>query len=242
MKLFHNTASPFVRKVMIVAHETGQVDDIELVAAVGHALDTAKMPVVQNPLGKLPTLIVDGKAMYDSRVICRFLNARADGSLYGDETNQWDILTLEATADGILDAAVLMVYEARVRPESIRFPAWVEGQWAKAIRAVAHIEATQMDLLNSPLNIGTIATSCALAYLDFRHPDRDWRADHPKLDCRFRRMVGRTCRDIEGSVTNEQESGNELGCLHRFDLLASGCMPLTRHRSGFGKHRLNPAG
>ena len=182
MQLFHNTASPFVRKVMIVAHETGQDGDLELIPAVGHALDTTKMPVVQNPLGKLPTLLVDSMAMYDSRVICRFLNERADADLYGTPANQWEILTLEATADGILDAAVLMVYEGRVRPEEMRFPAWVEGQWAKVTRALAHIEATQMDLLSGPLNIGTIATACALAYLDFRHPDRDWRADHATLD------------------------------------------------------------
>ena len=180
MQLFHNTASPFVRKVMMIAHETGQVDDIELIPSVGNALDTSNMPVSQNPLGKLPTLLVDGRAMFDSRVICRYLDDRAGGGLYSS-ADPWEILTVEATADGILDAAILMVYEGRVRPEAIRFPEWVEGQWAKIARALPFLEANHMDLLNGPLNMGQIATACALAYLDFRHPDRNWREGHAAL-------------------------------------------------------------
>ncbi len=136
MKLFHNPASPFVRKVMMVLHETGQLGDVELVAAAGHVLDVSNMPVADNPLGKIPTLVrPDAPTLYDSRVICRYLDVRAGGDLCGRGEMLWDYATIEATADGIMDACVLMVYERRVRPADKRFPDWVEGQWAKAERA-----------------------------------------------------------------------------------------------------------
>lgn len=119
MKLYHSPASPFVRKVMVTLHETGQIDDVEIVPAIGTPIDPNTMPVGDNPLGKLPTLIDDeGNAIYDSRVITRFLADRAGAPLYGEGDARWRIATLEATADGMLDAAILMVYEKRCRPEA----------------------------------------------------------------------------------------------------------------------------
>jgi glutathione S-transferase len=91
------------------------------------------------------------------------------------------VLTLEATADGILDAALLMVYESRLRPEELRFAPWVEGQWAKIARALDAVEADSAARLNGRLDMGQIALGCALGYLDFRHAARDWRAGHPEL-------------------------------------------------------------
>ena len=109
MQLFHAAASPFVRKVMVVLHETGQLSDVDIVPAIGHPLAASDMPVAHNPLGKIPTLQrADGPALYDSRVICQFLDHRAGGSLY-PEARRFEAMTLEATADGIMDAAVLMV-------------------------------------------------------------------------------------------------------------------------------------
>jgi len=181
MQLFTNPASPFCRKVDVVLRETGLRDDIEYVSAIGHPTDAANMPTAVNPIGKIPTLVRDdGPALYDSRVICRYLNDRAAAALY-PESRLWDVLTLEATADGMNDAAVLMVYEGRSRPEEKRHAPWVEGQWDKIERAMTALEDRWMSLLEGPLNIGQIAAGCALGYLDFRHADRDWRAGHPTL-------------------------------------------------------------
>ena len=181
MRLFHSTTSPFVRKVMVTLHETGQAADVTLVPAMGTPVDPGSMPLGQNPLGKIPALERDdGPAIYDSRVICRFLDDRARANLY-PSPRQWEVLTLEATADGIMDAAVLMVYESRVRPEENRFAPWVDGQWAKIGRALDALEQRWLSHLNGPLDMGQIAVGAALGYLDFRHADRGWRSGRPGL-------------------------------------------------------------
>lgn len=181
MQLFDNPASPFCRKVKVVLAETGQADEVTLVPAIGHPLDTGAMPLAQNPLGKIPALVRDdGPAIYDSRVICRYLDARAGGGLY-PQARLWEALTLEATADGILEAAVLMVYESRCRPEGLRSEDWVEAQWAKIARSLDALEDRWMSHLAGPLDIGQIAVGCALGYLDFRHGGRGWRTGRPAL-------------------------------------------------------------
>lgn len=181
MQLFHAAASPFVRKCMVVLHETEQLNDVELVAAEGTPVNSAKMPVAHNPLGKIPALQrPDGPAIYDSRVICQFLNARAGGALY-PQARLWETLTLEATGDGIMEAAVLMVYEGRVRPEEMVYAPWVEGQWAKVERALDAVNTRWMSHLAGPLDAAHISIGCALGYLDFRHPDRDWRSSRDSL-------------------------------------------------------------
>ena len=178
MRLYHSPTTPFGRKVMVLLHETGLLNRVEVVGATGTPVDPGTMPVDQNPLGKIPVLIRDdGSALYDSRVICRYLDDLAGAGLYGRGDALWPILTLEATADGILDAAILIVYETRVRPEDKRFPAWVEGQWAKVTRALDMLEGRAF----GPLDMGQIALACALAYLDFRHDARAWRVGRPKL-------------------------------------------------------------
>lgn len=185
MQLYDNPASPFCRKVQVLLRETGQAGDVETVPAVGHPLAPEQMPLAQNPLGKIPCLArPDGPALYDSRVICRFLDARAGAGLY-PEARIWEVLTLEATADGIMDAAVLMVYEGRARPEERRHAPWVEAQWAKVARALDALEARWMGNLAGPLTMAQIAVGCALGYLDFRHPDRDWRKGHDSLAAWF---------------------------------------------------------
>ncbi|PWE33439.1 glutathione S-transferase [Maritimibacter sp. 55A14] len=182
MQLFDNPASPFCRKVDVLLHETGQSADVERIPAVGAPTDPSRMPVAHNPLGKIPALVRDdGGTLYDSRVICRYLDDRAGAGLYPAPPRLWEVLTLEATADGIMDAAVLMVYEARCRPEAMRVAAWVEGQWAKVARALDALEARWPGHLAGPLDMGQIALGCALGYLDFRHGGRDWRQAHDAL-------------------------------------------------------------
>lgn len=182
MQLFHAPTSPYVRKVMVVLHETEQLDDVEIVPAYGSPTDPDTMPLAKNPLGKLPALArADGPAIYDSRVICRYLNDRAGGRLYPDAPRLWETLTLEATADGMLDAALLMVYEKRLRPEGMQYSDWIEGQWLKVERAVAALNAMWISHLRGRLDIGQIAVACALGYVDFRHADRDWRKGNEAL-------------------------------------------------------------
>jgi len=191
MKLFHNPASPFVRKVMVTLIETDQQDDVTIVPAVGSPTASEQMPVAQNPLGKIPTLLRDsGPAIYDSRVICRFFDDRAGGRLY-PQGHLWETLTLEATADGIMDAAVLMVYESRCRPEEKRSDEWVEAQWDKISRALDALESRWMSHLSGPLDMGQIAVGCALAYLDFRHGARDWRKGREALAKWLEEFAGR---------------------------------------------------
>ncbi|WP_127902127.1 glutathione S-transferase [Solirhodobacter olei] len=192
MRLHSNPASPFVRKVLVLLKETGQEADVTLVPAAGHAVAPGTMPVAQNPLGKIPTLERDsGPALYDSRVICRFLDDRAGGKLYPAAPRLWDTLTLEATADGIMDAAVLMRYETTVRPEAAQFAPWIEGQWEKIARALDTIEARWMSHLSGPMDMGQIAVACALGYLDLRHPGRDWRAPRPALSAWYAAILTR---------------------------------------------------
>jgi glutathione S-transferase len=182
LRLYRSPTSPFVRKVVVTLHETGLLDQVEIVAASGTALDPGTIPVAVKPLGKVPLLERrDGPALYDSRVISRYLDDLSGGRLYPGKPRLWETLTLEATADGILDAAVLMAYETRLRPESIRHAPWVEGQWSKVARALDAVEARWMSHLAGPIDVAQIALGCALGYLDFRHAARGWRDGRPAL-------------------------------------------------------------
>jgi glutathione S-transferase len=181
MKLFSSPTSPFVRKVLVQIREAG-IGGVDELPVGGTPVDPGTMPVDQNPLGKIPCLLPDdGPALYDSRVICRYLDSLSGAGLYPAPPRLWDTLVVEATADGMMEAAVLMVYETRVRPEDRRHEPWVEGQWTKIARALDALEDRWMDHLAGPLDMGQIAAGCALGYLDFRHAGRDWRAGHPRL-------------------------------------------------------------
>jgi len=182
MKLFYSPTSPFARKALVLARETGQLDDLELIAAGGNPLDPGTMPTAHNPLGKIPALVLDdGSALFDSRVICRYLDARAGNRLYPQPPHLWQCLTLEALADGMVDAAILMVYESRLRDSHLQMESWIEGQWAKITRALDALEGSWIEYLGGPLCMGQIALGCALSYIDFRHDSRNWRKNHPRL-------------------------------------------------------------
>lgn len=182
MKLYHSGTSPFVRKVMVLLHEAGALDRVVLVPAMGTPLNPDTMPVDRNPLGKIPALERDdGGVIYDSRVITRYLDDLLQARLYPPAPRLWDTLTLEATADGMTDAAVLMRYEMHVRPEGSRSAEWAEAQWQKVDRALSAVEAGWTTHLSGPLDMGHVALGCALGYLDFRMADRDWRKGRPGL-------------------------------------------------------------
>lgn len=174
MELLGSPASPFVRKVCVLIAEAG-ITDVPFVQVASSPLGGEDRLNAANPLGKIPALTrPDGPTLYDSRVITRFLDARAQSGLY-PEARLWDVLTLEATADGIMDAAVNLTYEKRFRPTEMQFAPWMDGQWAKIARALDALERQWLSHLNGPLDMGQIAVGCALGYLDFRHDDRGWR-------------------------------------------------------------------
>lgn len=182
MKLFYSPTSPYVRKVMVLLHVTGQLDDVTLEPTSGTPLAPAAGFRSKNPLSKVPALErPDGPTLYDSRVICAYLDDRAGGKLYPSGAGKWDTLTLEATADGILDAALLMTYEARLRPEELQMSDWVEGQWGKIAATCSALNTRWMSHLAGPLDMGQIAIACALGYVDFRHGARDWRKGNDAL-------------------------------------------------------------
>ncbi len=198
MELYYSPASPFVRKVMVLLHEAGQIDAVAIrpVSITPLAPDGGHASLA--PLGKIPTLTrPDGPAIFDSRVITRYLDARFGAGLY-PEPRLWETLTLEALGDGILDAAVLMVYEGRVRPEELRYDPWVEAQWTKVLRALDALGDRWMSHLSGRLDMGQITVACALGYLDFRHGSRDWRTGRAPLAAWFERFAQR--RAMEATV------------------------------------------
>lgn len=192
MTLLYSPTSPYVRKVDVLLREAGLRDRVTNAEGGGSPLAPNSDTLGANPLGKIPALIRDdGPALYDSRVICRFIDAEMAGGQFYPESRLWEVLTLEATADGILDAALLMVYEDRLRPEDKRFPDWVEAQWSKIARALDTVEARWTSHLHGKITMGQIALGCTLGYLDFRHGARGWRDARPTLAEWFDRFDAR---------------------------------------------------
>ena len=178
MKLWHSPTSPYVRKVMMAAIELGLADRIESVPA-----RTPESKIAEaNPLDKIPTLETDdGQILYDSIVICEYLDSLTDkANLFPARgAERWKALRMHTLADGLIDAAVLRVHETR-RPEEQRNAAWDERQKTKIVRGLARLEE-EIAELDGPVDIVQITTACLLGFLDRRFADDDWRADHPAL-------------------------------------------------------------
>ncbi len=178
MKLHHNPASPYVRKVRVLAHEIGLSDRIELVARAMTPVAPDVALNADNPLGKIPTLLLDdGTALVDSRVICEYLDSLHQGRRMfpAEGPARWRALTLQALGDGILDAAVGTRYETFLRPGQLRWSDWIVNQELKWRRTLDRIEGDAEGFGNI-LDIGVITLACALGYLDFRFPEERWRS------------------------------------------------------------------
>jgi glutathione S-transferase len=192
MKIFYAAASPFVRKCLVAAHELGLRDRIVLEAAAAHPVNRDMAVVAHNPLGKIPTLITDdGAVLYDSRVICEYLNAQGDGRLIPREgAARWSALVDQSLADGIMDAAVLARYETAVRPENLRWNDWTAGQLDKVTCGLAEVERHAAGF-GDRVDVGTIAVGCALGYLDYRFASLAWREKHGNTAAWFERFGAR---------------------------------------------------
>jgi glutathione S-transferase len=191
MQLHYNVASPFVRKVMAVAIETRLDDRLEAATRMMTPIKPDPALVRDNPLGKIPCLVTDdGAVLYDSRVICEYLDSLHDGPRMFPAAGpaRWTALRRQAEGDGIMDAGVLARYETFVRPEEHRWSEWIEGQKQKFRRALDALEA---EALGDTVDIGTIAIGCALGYLDFRYPDEGWRETRPRLEAWFEGFAAR---------------------------------------------------
>jgi glutathione S-transferase len=180
MKLLYSTSSPFARKVRVVARELRLTLDEVTVAT----LPTKPDPVLaaQNPLAKIPVLVRDdGVALYDSRVICEWLDAEAGGGkLVPSGSARWDTLRRQALADGIADAAVLVRYETVFRPEDKRWDDWTRGQLGKIKAGLDALEADAKNV-GSSFDLGHISAVCALGYLEFRNIVSDPLRNRPRL-------------------------------------------------------------
>jgi glutathione S-transferase len=180
MILRSSPASPFARKVRIAAAILGLDRDVTIEPA--DTVEPSDSLRRQNPLGKIPVLILDdGTALYDSPVILEYLDHRAGGGriIPTAPAARFAALCQEALCDGILDAAILRVYEGRWRPPEHHVAKWVEHQAGKMTRALAALEAEPPGL-DTPPHVGQITAACALGYLDLRF-EGTWRRDYPRL-------------------------------------------------------------
>ncbi len=180
MKLYYSSTSPYVRKVNIFAIEAGLDAEIQRISTNPWVEDASLL--AENPLSKVPTLIMpDGSALYDSPVICEFLDSLNQGKKLFPATGmeRWLALRLQALGDGVLDAAVLRFLEHK-RAASLQSSEWDSMQHMTIQRALTYLEQ-EVENWKEVVTIGQISIACALGYLDFRFAEEDWRHGRPVL-------------------------------------------------------------
>jgi len=176
LKLRYSTTSPFVRKVVVTAIETGQDQEIERVKTVTTDLELG----ADNPLQKIPALTLeDGTKLIDSKIICDYLCQRKGGSLIPSGARRWPVLARQALCDGVLEAAILRRYESQ-RPETLRSIEWDSKQKLKVDQALAALER-EAPGFGDAVDLGTLTAAIMLDYLDFRFAHDAWREKHPNL-------------------------------------------------------------
>jgi glutathione S-transferase len=187
LRLFFSPASPYVRKVLIAAHERGVIDQVEKLPSAAGPVKRDQTIVKHNSSGKVPCVLMDDDTpLFDSRVITAYVDSiGVNGESLYPESRRFAILTLEALGDSILDACLLHRYESVMRPEDKRWDDWSRGQMEKIDSGLDDLEGRWFEDLSRDFNAGSIAAASVLGYLDFRFPDKDWRSAHPKLTAWF---------------------------------------------------------
>ncbi|MFS4581776.1 glutathione S-transferase [Phaeobacter sp. C3_T13_0] len=207
MQLHWSPRSPFVRKVMIVLHETGQLDQVELIRTlVALHLKPQEDVLAATPLGKIPALVTDqGQTLFDSRVISEYLDTRAGTGIFpSDPTPRFKHLRWQALGDGLTD--ILLLWRTELSRETGPWLAVTEG-WLAKVRACLHQFETEAEALSkAPFGIGQIAVICGLGQLDFRWPDCEWRTHFPKL-AQLERELSTRPSIAATAITDDQTSG-----------------------------------
>ncbi|MGO0633323.1 glutathione S-transferase family protein [Pseudomonas sp. SAR267] len=186
MTLHWSPRSPFVRKVMIVLHETGLLDRVTCVRNVVGMNQLNEQVMLDNPLNKIPTLVLaDGRKLYDSRVICDFLDGLHNGTrlVPADRARYLQAMTWQALGDGFIDVLLLWRnwYIDRGLPHDCADDPFLNAFNAKCQAVLAALEAQAAELEAAPFGLGHIAIGCALGQLDFRWSFIAWRPGHPAL-------------------------------------------------------------
>ena len=177
LRLHWSPRSPFVRKVMIAAHELDLVDRIDKVRTVVAMRQPNVALLSDNALGKIPTLLLpDGTALFDSLTICEYLDDLAGGGRIIPRAGpaRWRALTRHALGTGLLDLLILWRNE-REKPAERQTPEWISAFTLKTQTALDRLEAEAASLAETPFGVGEIAIGCVLSYLDFRYADLGWR-------------------------------------------------------------------
>jgi glutathione S-transferase len=192
MKLYHAGASPYVRKVMILAHEAGLADKIKTVSVTVSPTKGEQTLAKDNPLMKIPCLVTrDGASLYDSGVITDYLDSiNRRRKLIPKGKKRWHVKTIEALADGVTDAGVLVRYETALRPNEKQWPDWVAGQRRKVDQGLDVLEMAAKKWGRQP-DLGQIATAAAIGWLNLRKPCGDPLAGRPALTAWYKRFCER---------------------------------------------------
>lgn len=190
LQLRNSPTSPYVRKVRVLLLETGLENRVELI-------DTQVTPIKPNPdlnsanpIGKVPAILTeDGFSLFDSPVICEYLDSLHSGTkMFPMSGNsRWLALRRQALGDGLLDAAILGRYESTLRPADKLWQDWLDAQMGKIYRSLDAMDA-EAEELEGVVDIGTITIACALGYLDFRYNQMNWRSERSDLSAWFEKF------------------------------------------------------
>jgi len=192
MKLLHSPSSPYVRKALVLAMETGLDRKIETVTVTTTPIAPASEVTARNPVSKIPALIDGSLTLYDSPVVCEYLDSkhRRKKLFPAKGKARWAALRQQALGDGLLDAALLARYEGFLRPADKRWSEWSDGQMTKINGALDAMEK-EAAALKGALTIGHITIGCALGYLDFRFGELGWREKRKKLAAWYAKFAQR---------------------------------------------------
>jgi glutathione S-transferase len=187
MKLWHTPTSPYVRKVMVFAHELGLTGRIETTFLRPNPTTPDATLSKDNPLSKIPTLLTDdGLTLYDSGVICEYFDSLHDGPklIPAAGAERWNALRIQALCNGILEAAILVFYEKTMRPEALHWAPWIEGQTSKATQGLDALER-EVTKFSGEVGLGHVCAAATFGWLEFRNVLGDIRKGRPALSAGY---------------------------------------------------------
>ena len=177
MRLYYTPTSPFARKVLVVAHELGVT--LETVFLRPTPLKADATLSKENPLSKIPVLVTPDGPLYDSPVICEYLDG-GHALVPASGPERFRVLRTQALCDGILDAAVLVFYETANRPKELQFAPWLDGQAEKANQGLDALEV-EAERFGEKVDLAQISAGITIGWLEFRNPIGDVRKNRPRL-------------------------------------------------------------